>query len=114
MRRRNLDRRNGAGGLGEGERTVRKGGWVQFGDDLFWSDQLEKFAGHRVYIHNLEDAFSPVDAYAKLDFSEIDIRIFNLYHLACKNKLPSHLEFLRKRMGTLTTFVRDAHQGRAG
>jgi len=59
MRRRNLDKRNAAGGLGEGVRTVRKGGWLKFGDDLFYSPDLEPFAQWEVYVNNLEDAFSP-------------------------------------------------------
>jgi hypothetical protein len=101
-RRRNRDRLNAAGGLGEGERTIRKGGWLKFGDDWFWSGELELFAGWRVYVSNLEDAFSPAWAECRIEkLSDKWIRIYNVYHLACKNQLPKHLEFLRPRMGKL-------------
>jgi hypothetical protein len=59
IKRINLDRRNPAGGIGEGQRTVRRGGWLKFGDDLFYAEGLEAFAGERVFICNLESAFSP-------------------------------------------------------
>lgn len=103
MKRKNLDKRNAAGGLGEGERVVRKGGWLRFGDDFFYSETLEKFVGWRVWINNLDDAFSPSTAQCLLEFSPEWITLHNVYHLACKNKLPKHLEFLRARLGKLTT-----------
>lgn len=102
MRRKNLDRRNGAGGLGCGERTVRKGGWVRLGDDLFYSPRLEPFAGHRVYITGLDDAFGPEHADCQLTWNDEWITLDSVYALACTNQLPSHLEFLRPRLGKLT------------
>lgn len=99
MRRRNRDRYNPAGGIGEGERTVRKGGWVQFGDDLFYSAKLERFAGWRVFISNLEDAFSPLYASCQLEaLSDEWIRIDNLYHLLKQGNLPTHLKRLEPRL----------------
>ena len=97
--RRNYDRRNPAGGIGEGERTVRRGGWIKFGDDLFYAQTLEHFAGYRVYVYSLEDAFSPEYARCRIrSIGEECIQIDNLYHLLLKDKLPVHLEFLRGRL----------------
>lgn len=101
-KRKNDDRRNPAGGIGEGTRTVRRGGWLKFGDDLFYSQRLADYAGERVWVHNLSDAFSPEDAYCLID-DGFDVRVLNIYHLACKGQLPKHLEFLRPRLGKLTT-----------
>lgn len=99
MIRRNRDRRNAAGGIAEGERTVRKGGWVQLGDDLFYSPKLELYAGWRVFIGNLEDAFSPRYAECQIEaLSDEWIRVYNLYHLLLRNQLPKHLEKLRPRL----------------
>lgn len=58
QKRKNLDRRNPAGGIAEGERTIRKGGWVVLLEDIFYSPRLEPFTGQRVFITNLSDAFS--------------------------------------------------------
>lgn len=101
MKRRNLDRRNGAGGIGCGERTVRKGGWVRLGDDLFYSPRLESFAGRRVYVTNLTDAFMPDHADAQFTWNDEWITMDNVYVMACKKRLPAHLEFLRARLGKL-------------
>lgn len=57
MRRKNYDKRNPAGGIAEGQRTIRKGGWLKFGDDYFYSAELERYAGRRAFIDCLEDAF---------------------------------------------------------
>lgn len=65
QKRKNLDRRNAARGLGEGERTIRKGGWVVLLEDIFYSPRLEPFVGQRVFINNLSDAFSPEYATAQ-------------------------------------------------
>jgi hypothetical protein len=102
MKRRNRDRLNAAGGIGEGERTVRKGGWFKFGDDHFWCKDLESFAGWRVYVSNSEDAFSPKWAEVQIEkLSDKWIKVHNLYHLACKNQMPKHLQFLVPRFGKL-------------
>lgn len=101
LRRRNHDRRNHAGGLGEGMRTVRKGGWFKFGDDLFYSPALEQHAGRRVHVNDLSDAFSPETASVMIDGQSAWIEVRNIYHLTCRNQLPAHLEFLRARQGKL-------------
>jgi hypothetical protein len=103
QKRKNLDRRNAAGGIGQGERTIRKGGWVVLLEDIFYSPRLQPFAGQRVFINNLSDAFSPEYATAQLTWNDEIIDIRNIYHLACKGQLPAHLEHLRARLGKLST-----------
>lgn len=101
FKRKNYDRRNGAGGLGEGQRTVCKGGWLKFGDDYFYSPELERYAGRRAFVDCLEDAFSPKTASVMVEGVAGRIEVRNLYHLACKDQMPKHLKFLVPRFGAL-------------
>lgn len=103
QRSKNFDRRNPAGGLATGVRTVKKGGWLVFGGDIFYSARLEKFAGWRFWVRSISDAFSPETADGYLEsLPANDVVLDNVYHLARKNELPEHLEFLRKRLGKIT------------
>lgn len=70
-------------------------------EDIFYAPELEPFVGHRVFITNLSDAFSPEFATAEMEWNQKIIDIRNIYHLACKGNLPKHLEFLRPRLGKL-------------
>lgn len=98
-RRKNDDRRNPAGGLGEGTRTIRKGGWLKFGDDYFFAEELKRYAGRRAWVNNLSDAFSPETASVLIDGEGGWIGVRNVYHAMLKNELPAHLNFLRVRQG---------------
>lgn len=97
-KRLNLDRRNPAGGIAEGLRTVRKGGWIKFGDDYFYAKALENLVGVRVWVNDLEDAFSPLYAKCLPEGDPRWIQIDNLYHLNLRNELPEHLRHLAGKL----------------